>query len=65
MLTPFDIRDEGGAIEKLRHGLDTFSHILARVRWEKLTIKVLEEIASGSIDPKTLAIEVLKYRKEK
>jgi len=64
MLTPFDVEDAGKKILSLRTRVDTFSQLKARAAWEKLLITVLEEIARGSIDPKSLATEALKYRKE-
>ena len=60
MLTPFDIKDRIKEIKHLSSNRGDIGRFHARKLERDLFIEVLREIARGSIDPKSLAIEVLK-----
>jgi len=56
MMTPFSIADEVALIRELR----ARDGRLASLKAACLAFKVLEEIAKGSLDPRSLAIEAVK-----
>ncbi len=59
MLTPFDVRAKVSEVVAYReHGGQLAIRQAARLEYE-IYVEVLQEIARGSIDPKSLAITAL------
>ena len=63
MLTPLDIETEVREIRRLRAVGSDLAALRAAKMEQDLFLAVLEEIARGSIDPRSLAMAVLEVKR--